>query len=80
MDATGTVVHVERVCCLECATKYMKPASGGTVDSNPGCPRCGSIGWILAFIAPRRFPQGHPPGGQRRYGAGPHQSSVVQPR
>jgi hypothetical protein len=51
MDADN-LVHVERVRCLECGTKYVKPADGGTVSRNPGCPRCGYVGWILTAIPP----------------------------
>jgi ribosomal protein S27AE len=51
MDADN-VVQLERVRCLECGTKYIKPADGGTVSQNPGCPRCGYVGWILATIPP----------------------------
>ena len=36
----------EGVRCLECGEIYSKPAAGGTVDKNPGCPACGYIGWI----------------------------------
>jgi predicted nucleic acid-binding Zn-ribbon protein len=32
--------------CLECGHAYAKPAGGGTSASNPGCPRCGYVGWI----------------------------------
>jgi hypothetical protein len=35
-----------RVRCLDCGNAYAKPSSGGTVERNPGCPRCGYIGWI----------------------------------
>lgn len=37
---------LESVCCLECGEIYSKPAGGGTVQKNPGCPECGYIGWI----------------------------------
>jgi hypothetical protein len=36
-----------RVRCLECSAVYEKPANGGTVESNPGCPECGYVGWAL---------------------------------
>jgi hypothetical protein len=36
----------EGVRCLECGETYSKPAAGGTVDKNPGCPVCGYVGWI----------------------------------
>jgi hypothetical protein len=51
---------VERVRCLECGTTYGKPRAGGTVQENPGCPRCGYLGWISGAIpeaegTPRRI-------------------------
>jgi hypothetical protein len=39
-----------RVRCLDCGLAYAKPVEGGTVEQNPGCPRCGYIGWIPATI------------------------------
>jgi hypothetical protein len=36
----------EGVRCLECGEVYSKPAAGGIVDKNPGCPMCGYVGWI----------------------------------
>ena len=41
---------VDRVRCLECGCTYSKPALGGTVQENPGCPRCGYLGWISASV------------------------------
>ena len=38
--------ELDRVRCLECGTTYAKPAEGGTVHENPGCPRCGYLGWV----------------------------------
>jgi ribosomal protein S27AE len=58
MDGPEKLVHLDRVRCLECGATYVKPADGGTVNRNPGCPRCGYVGWILATIPPR--------GGRRR--------------
>jgi ribosomal protein S27AE len=62
MDATKTdnVVQLDRVRCLECGATYIKPSGGGTVSQNPGCPKCGYLGWIAASIptspaALRRF-------------------------
>ena len=37
---------LETVRCLECGEVYAKPAAGGTVETNPGCPTCGYVGWI----------------------------------
>ena len=37
---------LESVRCLECSEIYAKPAAGGTVHKNPGCPVCGYVGWI----------------------------------
>ena len=58
--AVRELYAVERVRCLECGTTYAKPSGGGTVTENPGCPRCGYLGWITAGRpsggdAPRRF-------------------------
>jgi hypothetical protein len=65
---TGVISHVQRlgepqhlelienVRCLECGTTYSKPADGGTVATNPGCPECSYLGWIpvtQAFVGPR---------------------------
>jgi hypothetical protein len=47
---------VERVRCLECGVSYVKPCRGSTVRRNPGCPRCGYVGWISAFV-----PESPPP-------------------
>jgi hypothetical protein len=40
----------ESVRCLECGAVYDKPAGGGTVNANPGCPECGYVGWLSAAI------------------------------
>jgi hypothetical protein len=42
---------IETVRCLSCGSAYGKPAGGGTVRSNPGCPECGYVGWVLAESA-----------------------------
>ena len=39
---------IETVRCLSCGEAYAKPAGGGTVQANPGCPDCGYVGWVLA--------------------------------
>lgn len=44
------LVTVERVRCLECGVSYLKPCGGGIRRRNPGCPRCGYIGWISAMV------------------------------
>jgi hypothetical protein len=59
-ESNSNVVQVDRVRCLECGAKYVKPADGGTVNENPGCPKCGYLGWISATIPAS-------PGGQRRF-------------
>ena len=57
----GPLARIERVRCLGCSASYVKPASGGTVSANPGCPECGYVGWVLEQIpitpdgAPSRF-------------------------
>jgi hypothetical protein len=62
---------VETVRCLECGAVYSKPAGGGTVRANPGCPECGYLGWLSTSIpfsedAPRRRSSEGPP---RRHSA-----------
>ena len=47
---------VARVRCLECGAVYAKPAGGGTVRSNPGCPDCGYLGWVAVPAHPEREP------------------------
>ncbi len=37
---------LESVRCLDCGEVYSKPSDGGTVETNPGCPSCGYVGWI----------------------------------
>ena len=37
---------VVTVRCLGCGKAYAKPADGGTVKTNPGCPKCGYVGWV----------------------------------
>ena len=39
---------VSSVRCLACGTVYPKSSSLGTAESNPGCPRCGYVGWVPA--------------------------------
>ncbi len=56
--ALGNLVSLERVRCLECGSSYTKPVDGGTVNENPGCPKCGYLGWITTTIPPR--PDGEP--------------------
>ena len=38
---------VSSVRCLACGTVYPKPEGGGTAESNPGCPKCAYVGWVL---------------------------------
>jgi hypothetical protein len=46
-ELTRHSLHVvESVRCLECGAVYAKPAGGGTVQANPGCPECGYVGWV----------------------------------
>ncbi len=60
MGEESNVIQIDRVCCLDCGSNYVKPTDGGTVHENPGCPRCGYLGWISAVI-----PEG--PAGLRRF-------------
>ncbi len=41
---------LESVRCLDCGEIYSKPARGGTAAANPGCPRCGYVGWLSVTI------------------------------
>ena len=59
MAAAGNVIHIERVRCLDCSTSYSKPADGGTVHENPGCPRCGYLGWIATTVPTEPGPRDH---------------------
>jgi predicted nucleic acid-binding Zn-ribbon protein len=59
---------LESVRCLECGVVYAKPSGGGTVQTNPGCPDCGYVGWVGARVRtfteslrPRRSDAGHQP-------------------
>lgn len=49
-DEMPTLTVVESVRCLECGAVYVKPAGGGTVRENPGCPDCGYVGWMAAEL------------------------------
>ena len=42
---------LETVRCLGCGAVYSKPARGGTVTVNPGCPDCGYLGWLTTSSA-----------------------------
>jgi predicted nucleic acid-binding Zn-ribbon protein len=42
---------LQTVCCLGCGAAYSKPARGGTVTANPGCPDCGYLGWLTTSSA-----------------------------
>ena len=44
------VATIQRVRCLGCGVIYAKPAGGGTVSANPGCPECGYVGWVLETL------------------------------
>jgi hypothetical protein len=73
MAAAGNVIHIERVRCLDCSTTYTKPAGGGTVHENPGCPRCGYLGWIATSVP-------NAPAVPDRSGADQRPRSVGRPR
>ena len=47
-DEAPTLTVLETVRCLSCGAVYAKPAEGGTVRENPGCPDCGYVGWAVA--------------------------------
>jgi hypothetical protein len=58
---TPNLSLIESVRCLDCGAVYAKPAGGGTVRANPGCPDCGYVGWLAVSVplsedvAQRRF-------------------------
>jgi hypothetical protein len=72
---TSNVVQLDRVRCLECGAKYVKPADGGTVHENPGCPKCGYLGWISATI-----PMASPVSGLRRFAGDRRPTHAVRAR
>ena len=47
---TTALTVLQSVRCLECSAVYSKPAGGGTVNANPGCPDCGYVGWLPAAL------------------------------
>ena len=49
-ETSSQIPMIERVRCLECGEVYAKPAGGGTVRANPGCPECGYVGWVGTAI------------------------------
>ena len=60
MHAVEPVALVVTVQCLCCGSAYSKPAHGGTFRANPGCPKCGYLGWspegeISDELEPPRF-------------------------
>lgn len=59
-DDVPSLSVVESVRCLECGALYAKPAGGGTVRENPGCPDCGYVGWIAAGIVDDTFSEAWP--------------------
>jgi hypothetical protein len=60
-DVTPNLSLIESVRCLQCAAVYARPAGGGTMRANPGCPECGYVGWLAVSVpfsedvAERRF-------------------------
>lgn len=49
-DETPSLTVLESVRCLDCGAVYSKPAGGGTVRQNPGCPDCGYVGWVSITV------------------------------
>jgi hypothetical protein len=43
----------QSVTCLECGTNYPKPVRGSTTARNPGCPKCGYVGWLEVEVTVR---------------------------
>ena len=46
----GGLALLQTVRCLDCGEVYSKPAEGGTVNQNPGCPSCGYVGWLSVSL------------------------------
>src|ERR687887_506657 len=46
--------------CLDCSRVYEKPAAGGTLTTNPGCPTCACLGWRPVSTAGGPPPRGGP--------------------
>jgi predicted nucleic acid-binding Zn-ribbon protein len=52
---------MQNVRCLECGQPYAKPIHGSITVTNPGCPRCGYVGWVpVTEQAPVRSGAGRP--------------------
>jgi predicted nucleic acid-binding Zn-ribbon protein len=49
-EGESPLTLLESVRCLDCGGVYAKPAGGGTVEQNPGCPDCGYVGWLSASV------------------------------
>ncbi len=73
MTDVASLVAAEAVHCLDCGETYSKPSDGGTVRENPGCPRCGYLGWTGASI-----PLMNAEPGRLRYDAGPLRPRVAR--
>jgi hypothetical protein len=58
-DDGPTLSVLESVRCLECGFVYSKPAGGGTVRQNPGCPECGYVGWVSVTVPVTEPPAQH---------------------
>lgn len=52
VEEVRALAALQTVRCLECGEVYAKPAAGGTVTKNPGCPACGYVGWIPVGLPP----------------------------
>jgi hypothetical protein len=72
---SAELVAVERVRCLDCGTSYLKPCGGTITRRNPGCPRCGYVGWISALV-----PAGEEPEGRQQHTSGPRRLQLHRSR
>ena len=73
MGPITNVIELCRVRCLDCGTKYAKPADGGLIHQNPGCPCCGYVGWIDTAVPPSRA-------ARRRFAVDRRPLRIAQPR
>jgi hypothetical protein len=73
MSNAAPRLHViETVGCLACGAVYAKPRLGGTAATNPGCPKCGYLGW--SSLSPVSEPAPH------HFYADPRRTQLVPPR
>jgi hypothetical protein len=53
--------------CLACGEVYSKPLTGSIAETNPGCPACRYVGWILLKAPGRRTAMRRPAEGRLQH-------------